>query len=1174
MNRSKFSYSKLIACTILISMICSGVTGGVAYGADKVEVVVQLGHTANIWGIVFSPDGRFVASGGDDTLILWDVASGREVRTFDAGNTSVLAFSPDGKHLLSGSNSYAGGGSVHLWDVETGKEVWQYDPPLDFIRKTKQGKRRMAREGFTGASFSEDGRFITTVGTNGYAVWARGWETRTGRQMGAVCAGRTRFPAAVLPDGKHIITGSGWSMSPKRRDGTYDFSKPITGEEYSGWQVWRLSDGRKVRGFADNMGEIHRGMFCHDKKRIVFCFMGEKATTIMWDVASGKEIMRFDLNTDEYFMNWVEMAFSPDKKSIWVWGKKKLRSSKKEDEYTYALLIFDALSGKRTGLKEIKAGNMAGKQCEISPDAKLILIAGKDYVLRLWDFETGRFIREFKGDSFSVRSVDYSPDGNHILTGGYSNTRVVRLWDLRTGREIGDFHGLKEPIRKVRFTPDGKSVVAASRYNTLKIWNLHTSDRQGKTIQLKNKCEGFDISKDGTRLLTAEYDYHSTLYELPSGTKLKEIEHKKRYEDNVVAFSPDGHYISAKSGLELWEMGKNKPLRTYKDISRFGFSTLAFSPDGQKILAGHNYDHALKLYNVKSKRPKRSFGAVDPDNIMLVGDGTLFLPKTPKTTTSVSFSPDGQYGLSSSGDKTIKLWDLESGAEVRTFIGHTSWVSNAVFSPDGKRIFSGSMDNTAKLWNTDRGETIATFVSVGEEDFAIFTPDHYYTANKDALRAVHFRMGNKVYPFEQFDLRLNRPDIVLQRIGQSPPELIAAYKKAYLKRLKKMGFTEKQVQGEMHLPTLRLLSRNVPFTTKSKTLSLRVNARDSKHKLNRLNVYINDVPIYGTKGLSLKGKSVQSHTRDFNLELSNGKNKIQISCHNEKGTESLKETVEVIYDGPIARPNLYVVAVGVNKYADPEFNLEYAAKDARDLAAKLKQAQGRLFGQVRELVITDTKATKTNILKARAFLDQTKVDDHVVLFVAGHALLDEQLDYYYATHDTNFSDPAKRGLAYEFLTGLLDGIPARRKLLLMDTCHSGELDKEEMEREEAAPVKMLAKARSFRGVIKRKGGIGLSNSFLFVKELFADLRRGTGAAVITSSSGDQYSLESKDWNNGVFTYAVLDGLKDRKADKNKDGRIRVSELRTYVMDMVVRLTRGGQTPTSRKENLADDFVVY
>jgi uncharacterized caspase-like protein len=107
------------------------------------------------------------------------------------------------------------------------------------------------------------------------------------------------------------------------------------------------------------------------------------------------------------------------------------------------------------------------------------------------------------------------------------------------------------------------------------------------------------------------------------------------------------------------------------------------------------------------------------------------------------------------------------------------------------------------------------------------------------------------------------------------------------------------------------------------------------------------------------------------------------------------------------------------------------------------------------------------------------------------------------------------------------------------------------------------------------GTAGLSTDMLkFQQDWFADLRRGTGAAVISSSSGNEYSLEGEQWKNGVFTYALLTGLKQHAADANKDQTVTVSELQAYVIEQVRKLTEGGQNPTVRRENLEYDFIVY
>jgi hypothetical protein len=90
-------------------------------------------------------------------------------------------------------------------------------------------------------------------------------------------------------------------------------------------------------------------------------------------------------------------------------------------------------------------------------------------------------------------------------------------------------------------------------------------------------------------------------------------------------------------------------------------------------------------------------------------------------------------------------------------------------------------------------------------------------------------------------------------------------------------------------------------------------------------------------------------------------------------------------------------------------------------------------------------------------------------------------------------------------------------------------------------------------------------------ELFTDLRKGTGATVISSAGGAEFAMESNEWKNGLFTYCLLNGLKNKKADLNRNGEIVLSELQIYLRNEVLKISKGQQQPTSRMENPAMDY---
>ncbi|MBK9192708.1 MAG: hypothetical protein IPM77_15095 [Crocinitomicaceae bacterium] len=146
----------------------------------------------------------------------------------------------------------------------------------------------------------------------------------------------------------------------------------------------------------------------------------------------------------------------------------------------------------------------------------------------------------------------------------------------------------------------------------------------------------------------------------------------------------------------------------------------------------------------------------------------------------------------------------------------------------------------------------------------------------------------------------------------------------------------------------------------------------------------------------------------------------------------------------------------------------------------------------------------------------------------------------------------------------------------MDTCHSGEVDKDDIqisdnktESENDITFRNVGVA-----VENKESQLGLQNTSELMKSLFTDLRKGTGATVISSAGGVEFAMESSTWQNGLFTYCLIDGLTNKKADLNKDLQITVSEIQKYVQTEVNRLSNGRQNPTSRIENNELDYRIW
>jgi uncharacterized caspase-like protein len=437
---------------------------------------------------------------------------------------------------------------------------------------------------------------------------------------------------------------------------------------------------------------------------------------------------------------------------------------------------------------------------------------------------------------------------------------------------------------------------------------------------------------------------------------------------------------------------------------------------------------------------------------------------------------------------------------------------------------------------------------------------------------------------------LNRPDIVLERL-RAPKEAIETAKSLRDKRLKRMRVTEEMLKPDFHLPELDIVG-DVPATTPKDQLNLQIKATDDKYPLDRLRVYVNNVPVNGRDGELLRDQKTKSIERMIPIKLAAGRNKIQVSVLNSAGAESIYANAEVNCTAERPKPKLYAVALGVSQYDRPEWCLKYAAKDATDLIGKLKAKAGSSYSEVKPLLLTDKEVTKESAAKIKEFLSGATIDDTVLIFMAGHGLLDDKYDYYFGTTDIDPAKPSERGMPYEAIDNILAEVPSLRKALLMDTCHAGELDDDEKKELATSDGKGTLPAASstatdsaIKGTVAMRaigtrgmqvkaveGAKGKSDWYEKLQDMFVDLRRGSGATVISSSQGAEYAFESSEQSNGLFTYALMEAI-DGKATPNKDGQITISAIGDYVKKRVQDLTKGKQNPNLRGVNLEEDFTL-
>lgn len=235
------------------------------------------------------------------------------------------------------------------------------------------------------------------------------------------------------------------------------------------------------------------------------------------------------------------------------------------------------------------------------------------------------------------------------------------------------------------------------------------------------------------------------------------------------------------------------------------------------------------------------------------------------------------------------------------------------------------------------------------------------------------------------------------------------------------------------------------------------------------------------------------------------------------------------------RPNLYVLAIGVSEYQDRTLRLEYASKDAADLGRALLEQQGKAYRSVKVLPITDDKATRAGILDGFRWLrEQVRQDDTAVIFLAGHGTNGRDGRYYFVPYEGRRGQTATL-LAGEEVQKALGSLMGH-VVIFLDTCHAGSIQLTDLNR--------------------------LTNELISLESV----------VVFAASTGSQLSQESNRWKNGVFTKAVVEGLRG-KADYRQDGNIMVSNLETYVSARVRELTGEAQTPATAKPKSVTDLLM-
>ncbi len=632
-----------------------------AVDAQKAALYLESGDSKGAKSAFVSPDNRFVLTHSVGPALLWDVATGAEVRRFDATSPPLAALSPDGRLVVTGD------GPLHLWDVKTGAATRTLPDALYVSAVAFSSDSRWLLTGASGSSlldqpvqlwdvqtgalirtfyglpgyavewvgFSKDRRFVAAIG--GTTTEIHVWSTATGVPVSTIKgSGKLTYACAISPDGRSLL------LSTEK-----------------GTVLWNRLTQTEIRQLV-GPSEFARAVSFSPDGRFLLTGHADKSARL-WDVKTGSEVRRFvgDSATIE------QVGFSPDGRLVFTAGD--------------SVRLWNAETGdmlQRFGRTLNRIACLA-----FAPDGQSVVTCDGGKEPRVWELGTGSSSRSYRGHSDSVGSAVFSRDGRFLLTGSGDGT--ARLWDTGTGMEARQFPGHTKGVRDVALSPDAHFALTSSGDDIVRLWNADTGTEvrrfevrtQGvEPDKGKPRLMSFAISPDARYFATASSDKILRLFDAATGALAGQF-NDFAYFLVSIAISPDGTHLLAAAGEQNARIFN---LKTSKEVTElfgaWGYAAPTFSPDGRYVLSSLRNSAEL------------SDAATDKTVQILEGHSG--------EVSHLAFSPDGRWIASASDDSTVRLWETATGKWLATLLSFgDDWL---VVDPAG-RFDTSNLDGGAPL---------------------------------------------------------------------------------------------------------------------------------------------------------------------------------------------------------------------------------------------------------------------------------------------------------------------------------------------------------------------------------------------------------------------------------------------------------------------------------------------